>query len=85
MPCFRTNGVVPIPKKIVRKTSLPVITKKPPFQRKVSCPILKTAEELFITEETVEDLTKVQLLSPEYEVQTNPASGKNKNPIFLQT
>ena len=45
--CFRNSGVVKIPRKIVRKCSVPVISQREKVfsQRKISCPALREARE----------------------------------------
>merc|ERR1712243_458566 len=58
--CHRTNGIVSIPRKISRKTSLPGFSSKidtVKFSRKVSCPILHRAKEcqIFCDIENVEE------------------------------
>ena len=73
MPCFRSSGIVKIPKKIPRKISLPVIVNENNFiqQRKLSCPSLRKASELEIINQTelAEDLRFIAKETPAVTIQ----------------
>ena len=73
IPCFRSSGIVKIPKKIPRKISLPVLVNENNFiqQRKLSCPSLKRACELEIINQTelAEDLRIIAKETPETLIQ----------------
>ena len=77
IPCFRSTGVVKIPKKTLRKSSLPVfITQQNEnlkTQRKKSCPsfTLKNAseDEIICKNELAEDFCSSQIITPKYEVE----------------
>lgn len=68
VPCFRSSGIVKIPRKIPRKISLPVIVNGNNFiqQRKLSCPSLRKASELEIINQTelAEDLRLIAKETP---------------------
>ena len=73
VPCFRSSGIVQIPRKIPRKISLPVIVNENNFiqQRKLSCPSLRKASELEIINQTelAEDLRFIAKETPAVTIQ----------------
>ena len=71
--CFRTSGVVKIPKKILRKSSAPPFSPKDKISipRKSSCPALKRGfeGEILCQLEITEDLRDLKEITPNYKSQ----------------
>ena len=71
--CFRSSGVVKIPRKILRKSSAPPFNSrdKIPISRKTSCPPLKKGfeGEILCQLEITEDLRDQMEITPNYKIQ----------------
>ena len=71
--CFRTSGVIKLPKKILRKSSAPPFSSKDKISipRKSSCPVLKKGFEVEILcqLEITEDLRDQMEITPNYKIQ----------------
>ena len=72
--CFRNSGIVKIPRKILRKSSVPAMVSQRevvPSKRKISCPVIREAvqSQASCQLEVTEDFCDRKEIAPNYEIQ----------------